>query len=703
MSTSTNDSDNPQPKMLDDIVDQAKKRFTRCETWESNARKLMLEDIKFANADTDNGWQWPNKIKINRDIDERPVLTINKTRQHNLQIINDAKQNKPSVKIRPVGGGATYEASQVFEGIIRHIEYISNAQSAYDTATKFQVEGGLGFLRVVTDYANDESFDQEIFIRRIRDPFTVYLDPDAQEADKSDARFGFVFDDMPKDDFKLAYPDYLDLVGDAALGNGDGWIDQDHIRVCEYYRTIEKKDKLLAITDPTTGQVHVIKHSDIPQELRSQAIDDPATKVRNLTLNEIEWYLIAGNEIIDKKKWPGKYIPIIAVIGEEVIVNGEMDRKGHTRALKDPQRIYNYWSSSSVEFVALQGKSPYIAPARAIEGLETYWRTANTSNTSILPYNDIDDEGMPIQMPQRAQPPQIANAYVEGMKIAREEMMEVSGQYQSQFGAPGNEKSGKAINERQRQGDNATYHFIDNLAVSIRYLGKILLDLIPKIYDTKRVLRILAEDGEESQVQLDPKAQAAHQQQAKMHGNAAMAIFNPNVGKYDVMSDVGPAYATKRQEAFNAMTQIVTQAPQLVNVIGDLLFKNADFPGADKIAERLERMVPPQAKGEGPNPEVTQLQQQLQHMTGLLNSMTNQLAEHKLKLTGKDQLRDVEIYDAYTKRLSALEKVVTSPKEYARMLHELALQEHSSNLNAASASVDQQLQEDTEQPNAPPQ
>jgi hypothetical protein len=360
-----------------------------------------------------------------------------------------------------------------------------------------------------------------------------------------------------------------------------------------------------------------------------------------------------------------------------------------------------------VEFVALQGKSPYIAPARAIEGLETYWRDANRTNNSILPYNDIDDEGNPIEKPERSMPPQIANAYVEGMKIAREEMMEVSGQYQSQFGAPGNEKSGKAINERQRQGDNATYHFIDNLAVAIRYLGKILLDLIPKVYDTKRVLRILAEDGDESEVQLDPQAAKSHIQGQKMAGQAAMAIFNPNVGKYDVMSDVGPAYATKRQEAFNAMTQIVTQAPDMVHLIGDLLFKNADFPGADKIAERLKRMVPPQALGEGIPPAQQKMQTELTHLQGMVKTLTDQLAHEKIKATGKDQLRDVEIYDAITKRLSVLEKHMVTPRLQAEMLKDFALQEHQSNLTAATQSVDEGIADEETQPeptgqNGPP-
>lgn len=676
----------------DRILAEAQRRFNQCETWESKARKHFLEDIKFANADADNGYQWPNDIRRNRDIDERPCLTINKTRQHNLQIINDAKQNKPRAAVRPVGNGATYDAAQVYEGIFRHIEYISNASVAYDTATSFQVQGGIGYWRVVTDYLGNDNFDQEIFLRRIKDPLTVYLDPDINELDGSDARFGFIFDDMPLDEFHAAYPEYKDIGGQTTLGSSEGWINSEHIRVAEYYRRTENVDQLISFKDPRTGEQALLRRGDIPDEIIDSVIDAPGSKVRAIKTWKVEWFLIIGDKIAEHRDWAGMYVPIVRVIGEETIINGELDRKGHTRALRDPQRIYNYWASSAVEHVALQSKTPYIAAAEAIENLETYWETANNVNHSVLPYNAFNDDGMPIQRPERQEPPSMAAAYIQGMQIAQNEMQMVSGQYEASFGMKSNEQSGVAIQERQRKGENANYHFIDNLAVAIRFTGKILIDLIPKIYDTPRILRIIGEDGEESHIQLDPNAPQAYQEhQSKVEGEVA-AIFNPKVGRYDVEADIGPAYATRRQEAFNAISQIMAQAPETMNLIGDLLFRAADFPMAGEIAERMERMVPPQAKGEGVPPAVAELQNQLKHMQGMLADMTQQLGEERLRLKAKDAQKDVDVYDAITKRMGILIKEQVNPKDIAMMLHDLMKEEHRASLTPVDNELDEELE-----------
>lgn len=680
----------------DKIIAEAQRRFKQCEEWESRARKLFLEDIKFANADSDNGYQWPNEIRRNRDVDERPCLTINKTRQHNLQIINDAKQNKPRAAVRPVGNGATYEASQVFEGIFRHIEYTSNATVAYDTATSFQVQGGIGYWRVVTDYLGNDNFDQEIFIRRIKDPLTVYLDPDINEVDGSDARYGFIFDDMPLDEFRATYPEYRDMGGDTALGNAEGWIDKNHIRVAEYYRRTENKDQLISFTDPRTGRAALLRRGDIPDNIINGIIDHPSTRSREIKTWKVEWFLIIGDEIAERRDWAGEYIPIVRIIGEETIINGELDRKGHTRCLRDPQRIYNYWASSAVEHVALQSKTPYVADARAIENLEQYWETANTVNHSVLPFNGVDDDGNPIPAPARQEPPQMAMAYVQGMQIAQQEMAMVSGQYEANMGQKSNEQTGIAIQERQRKGENANYHYIDNLAIGIRFTGKILVDLIPKIYDTPRILRIIGEDGEESHVQIDPQAQAAYQQHQQKINDTVQGIFNPNVGRYDVEADIGPAYQTRRQEAFNAISQIMSQAPETMNIIGDLLFKAADFPMAGEIAERMERMVPPQAKGEGVPPAVMELQNQLKHMQGLLADMAQELGEERLRLKAKDQQKDIDVYEAITKRMGILIKEQINPKDISMMLHDLMMEEHKAKLTQVTEASRIGLEQDAD-------
>jgi hypothetical protein len=679
------------------IIEEANDRFRRCDDWESTFRSRYKEDIKFYNGDPDNGYQWPIDVRKNRDVEKRPILTINKTRQYCLNITNDAKQNKASIKVRPVGDTATYEGSEIMEGIIRHIEYISNAEIAYDKANETQVQGGIGYWRVVTDYVDDKSFDQEIFIRRIKDPLTVYLDPDINEVDGSDARFAFVYDDVPRDKFDKEYPSLKDKVGKLDGIDSNDWISKDHVRVAEYYRRVEKYSEILAVTDPDTGEVNVFNSDDLPPEIYKGLAQAENVKKRPVTQYSVEWFKLAADQIIERAVWPGSTIPIVRVIGEESVIEGKLDRKGHVRALKDPQRIYNYWSSSGVEFVALQSKSPFMAPAAAIEGYTDYWGSANTENHSVLPWNHVDDSGNPIPAPIRAQPPVMAAAYIQGMNVAKEEMMMASGQYQADLGEPGNEKSGVAINARQRQGDNATYHFIENMAIAIRYTGKILIELIPKIYDTRRVLKIMGEDGIESQVIIDPNARAEFMAEQESENGKIKIIFNPTFAKYSVVSDVGPAYATRRQEAFNAFTQIMAQQPDLMKVAGDLMFRAADFPMADELAERLKRMVPPAVLGKGLSPEVQQLMQENQQLHTTIQTLmqqyagergSQQAAQHKSETDAfnaatrrvtEEQQKEIDVYKAETERLKAL-MAGFDPNQIASLTAQLVLQSMQTSL-----------------------
>jgi hypothetical protein len=316
--------------------------------------------------------------------------------------------------------------------------------------------------------------------------------------------------------------------------------------------------------------------------------------------------------------------------------------------------MYNYWTSEATAQVAFQTQSPYIAAAEAIEGRQSEWASANVKTAAVLTYNGLDEEGNTIARPSREQPPVMASAYVQGMQICENQLMMASGQYQSQFGQNENATSGKAINERQRQGDNATYHFIDNLAVAIRFTGKIFIDLIPKVYDTPRVIRILAKDGTESQIQIKPDAKDAYQAQEQpaeesndKNRQAIAAIFNPTVGQYEVESDIGPGYATRRQEGFNAMTQIAAQNPEFMKIGGDLLWRSADFPMADELAERWERTIPPAITGKASPPEVDQAKAQIQQLQDAIVNLQKQL-------TDKDAEINIRGYEATSKRITAL-------------------------------------------------
>lgn len=612
----------------DEIILEAKRRFKACEEWEAQARVNFEYDYKFANADSINMYQWDSWVVGDRIANDRPCLTINKTKQHNLQIVNDGKQNKPGVNIRPVGDTASFEAAQIFQEVVRHIEYISNAETVYDNASEFQVDAGIGYWRIITDYMSDRSFDQEIYIKRVKDPRSVYLDPDINEIDGSDANFGLVFSDEAKDLYEAKHPKFKDVGGSAVFGNtADGWYTNDHVRVCEYFRKNNKEDKFVWFILPETGEEIESFWSELPKEGQdifndikwresNLPISEQTYRERPVVRGEIEWYKIAGNIIIDRKPWLGKYIPIVRIIGRETVIDGVMDRVGHTRALLDPQRIYNVNSSANVEYGALQTKSPITASADAVEGYEEYYRTANTTNHAWMPFNEYDEDGNKLSHPQRMAAPQASPAYVKQMEIAQNEMMMVSGQYQAQMGENENAKSGVAINARQRQGDRATYHFIDGQAIGIRYTGKILIDLIPKIYDKKRIMRIEAKDGTVINLTIDPKAQEAYKKvlpdQEASQSNEQMieVIFNPNVGIYTVQSDTGPSFATRRQEAFNALTQIAAANKDFMGIAGDILWKVADFPEAQLLAQRYRRIIPPNVLGDAPNPQMTEAMEQ---------------------------------------------------------------------------------------------
>jgi hypothetical protein len=654
------------------LVIEAHARFDQCEDFEGDFRKLFTDDLKFVSADSDNGYQWPDAMRLQRQSNAKPCLTINKTRQHALMVINEAKENRPSVKVNAVGGDASYESAQVYEGVIRHIEYQSNATDAYDTALDFQVKTGIGYWRVVTEYAGDDSFDQELFIRRIRNPLSVYLDPDIKEMDGSDAKFGFIFDDMRREDFDRKYPTFKDQVATSVFGQSSNWCTKDTVRVAEYYYVDYEKDTLIALPMPqqnpdgTVGEVlEMIALSALREsmpDLAKVAMKDKTIQKRPIQRQKVLWCLIAGDQIIDRSEWVGSTIPIVRVVGEECMIDGKLDRKGHVRNLKDPQRMYNYWSSSATEHVALQTKTPYVAGARSIEGFEPYWENANTENSAYLPYNDVDDQGNPLLPPQRAEAPVMSQAYMSGMQVAAEEMKMVSGQNDALMGAPSNEISGIAIGKRSKQGVQSTMQYRDNQAKAIRYTGKILIEAIPRVYDTPRTIRILAEDGSDDTVQIDPTQEQPMVESKKQDGTDGVnRAFNPAMGKYEVIADTGPNYSSKREEAFDAMTSIAMADPTFLQKAGDLYFKAGDFAMADELSERYKNSIPAEIRGEAPPPEQQMLQeqldqagQQIQQLQAQLAAAMQTAADFDKKAENKDKETEINAFKATTDRLKAL-------------------------------------------------
>jgi hypothetical protein len=698
------EDDDPSLRGDKRIIHRAKQRFIRCKTWYEEAYGRSLEDTKFANADDRNHWQWPDRIYADRDVQRKPCLTINKTKVHNRMIANESMEHKASIRVRPTGGDATVDAAEGYQALINRIEYISTATAVYRGQIVKQIDGGLGYFYLQTDYVDDKSFNQDIYIRGSVDPRSVYIDPEAtKEGDGSNAEFGFIFEIIARDKFNKEYPRFKDKIGAPSNGYGTQstlgfdklWMDEKHVLLAMYYERESKNDELIAFRQEDGSMFHGHR-SELEKQAGPELVEAVIAQIdngdldgqyRDVITQSVKWYRIAGDWILKRGDWAGRYIPIIPLYGEKTIIEGKLDLKGHTRAMVSPQQMLNYNASGQVQFGALQSRTPYIGPMKAFEANEEQWATANVQDYAYLGYTDFvkeeGEEGREVQMPKRQDPPQSAPVFAQGMADAERQLMMVSGQWQAQLGEQDQQSaaSGKAIAERQRQGDTATYHFIEHQYDAYRYLGKQLIDLIPKIYDTARILHVEAPDGTRQVIRIDPDMQEAVKKLKEEADAAEEIVMNPAVGEYEVISDPGPNYATQRQQAWDAIAMIIQQSKELVAVIGDLLFKNGDFPGALEIQERLKKEIQatkPYLFADGADPQSQAAQQQIQKLVGMNSELLQKLAEMKLSLKGKQELRDVEAYNADTKRLEAQIKFLTTamltPAQRAEMEHDIEMQ-----------------------------
>lgn len=694
------DDDGKPATSDEDIVKEAFDRHQATQEHQGVQDEWSREDIKFANADSRNAWAWPKAIYDTRTSDDSnlPCLTLPVTRVHNDIIINSISKNGFGAKVRPVGGKASYKSAQVMQSLIDRVQKISRGSAQRRKVCEDVVDGGIGYLLVETAYVSNRSRDQDIYLRAAQDPTGVALDPWIRQVDGLDANFGFVSDRMPRKEFDRKYPKWKDKVGVTTFVADMGkWIDDKSIMVVKYYRKSQKPDTYVWYKKEDGSEVEMLASEikkESGEEIYKALMDDIKEGrieggTRAVHDDQVEWFLIAGDTIIERGEWAGKYVPILRAVGRERIIDNTLDRKGHTRLMIDPNRMLNYNASMAVQSVALQTKTQWTAPARAIEGQEQ-WKTSNVDNFAVLTYNDLDDEApegsQKIDRPQRVEPPQPSPAYEQGMQTAERQMMMVSGQWQSETGQQSNNmipESGKAIGERKEQGDTATYHFSEHMSDLDRATGIVLLDLFPKIYDTERVLRIEGDDGERSWIRIDPKQDeiVRELQQEKDDEEAAKLAFNPKLGEYECISDPGPSLATQRQEAWNAASLLVQANKEIAASCMDLMIKYGDFKGADELAERLKKEIKatkPYLFDDAAEPQLLALQEQNKKLVALNAELMTKLADERLKLRGRDEKRDIDALNAETNRMKviieALMEHVLTPEQKVKMEHELELQ-----------------------------
>lgn len=570
------DSEEEKAEEKVDPLHECRERYKLAEEYWSDDRKNALDDIKFR-----AGEQWPTDVAAQRAKDKRPCLTVDKLNQYIRQIVNDGRQNRPAIKVSPVDGGADIATAEIYAGIVKHIESRSNADAAYDTALDSAATGGFGFFTIGTEYVGDKTFDQEIKIKRVRNPMSIIIDPASVEADGSDMKFAFVMEDFDKDVFEAKYPGKIPEDWESN-DEYSAWYGE-RVKVARYWYVTEEDRTLYLMADNT-----VISRARY-EELKDAGIeiDSLVKQTRNIPVRKVFHALVSGKEYLEEPvEWLGKYIPVCIVWGNEIDIEGKVTHSGIVRPAKDAQRLYNYSRSAFAERVALTPKAPWLAAEGQVEDYEDEWKTANTLPHSVLRYKPTALNGQPVPPPSRINPSDVPMGFQQDMQISEHDIQGAIGMYAASLGAPSNERSGKAIMARQREGDTGTFHYHDNLNRAIRHAGRIIVDLIPKVYDSTRVVRIMGYDGTTSEAQINPTIPTASQKQG------LQMMYNLGVGTYDVTITSGPSYNTLRQEATESMVTMIQAHPELMNVIGDLMVKNMDWPGAEEISKRLHMILP---------------------------------------------------------------------------------------------------------------
>ena len=633
------------------IFEQLKLHFTQCCDATSEVRTAALDDIRFANGD-----QWSADLIKERK--GRPCLTINKVDQSIKHICNEHRQNRASIRYRPFDSGADVNKSEIVNGLVRHITSNSNTTYAIDMAFDYMVSGGFGFFRVITDYIDPESFDQEILIKPVKNPLSVYFPLHLiNEPDYSDAPYAFIRGKISKKEFEQTYPKIaIDSFSTSGEGDREAWVTEDSVYVVEYFVKEEKTKTIYLVTDGINKQtVDAAPGVDSGWTVLNQ---------REAITTKIMWYKACGGGLLDSREWPGKYIPIIPMVGKEINIDGKIYVLSLTRNAKDAQRMSNYWKSLETEMIALQPKVPYIGAKGQFEGNEN-WKTANQKNYPYLEYEPISHGGQLCPPPQRTGNIGMDMGIVNAIREATDDIKATTGIFDASLGAKGNETSGVAINSRKRQGQTANYHFIDSAALATTYLGKILLDLIPKIFDTARIVRILGDDMQEKIAEITDG-------------------YFDDIGRYDVIVDIGPDYATKRTEIVESLSMLNQSNPMFAEMTGDYIANNLDIDGAKALGDRLKKFINIKYPGvidTGENgiseaevkeiiADLQKLQQTLQMKEMEAQQMQQIITQLQKQVEDKDGDRQVKMETAQIKAAADIDKakIMAEPMAVANTL-----------------------------------
>lgn len=652
-------SDETDDEDGDDFLSEVREKFERAAEREDENRKRGLADLEFARM----GKQWPEEVRRQRELDGRPCHTINKLPAFIRQVVNDARQNKPAIHVQPVDSGADPETAEIMSGLIRNIETTSDAEVAYDTAVEGAVSNSFGYIRVNTRYASDDTFDQDLVIERVANPFSVYGDPDSDAADSSDWNCAFEVEMMSKERFQTRWKgrDPVDWDADGYVGLPSPWFEGDQVMVAAYWHRAIVEKEIVALSNGT-----IVAKADFetnPDNFLGLTIVGQPRVVQSYKVTQ---YMLTGAEVLETIEWPGKYIPLIPVYGDEVNVEGKRHLFSLVHFGTDSQREYNYHRSAATELVALAPKAPFIGKAGTFDS-DANWSTANSVSH---PYLEYDGDTPPQRQPFTGVP----TGEMQLALQAADDIKATIGLHDASLGARSNETSGVAINARQREGDVSTFHFIDNQSRAIRHTGRVLIDLIPKVYSTKRVLRVIGQDQKPRTVQVSPDAEQANadaqaEAVARAHGQAATAppdqrqavfeaalqqemaqiarIYDVSAGKYDLTVKAGPSFSTQREAARGEIVEVIRSVPASAPILGPMYLRNSDWPGADEAADKIEAM---NGGGEGPDQAT---QQQMAAMQAQMQQIAQENAQLKQANAIKAEEVRIKVMEAETKDYEA--------------------------------------------------
>ncbi len=569
-----------------EFLSTAIERFEKLESRDGHNRRTAKSDLEFVYNVGDG--QWPANVRREREEENRPCLTSNVLRKHVAQVANRERDQRMAGNVRPVDSRGDIQTAQLISGIIRQIEHQSKASRIYTRAGEHAIAGSFGYWRITSEEIVD-SFDQELFIREIKNQFAVRLDPDRM--------YGFIREKVRKDDFEFNWPDAEEEdFSDGQSSEEDEWYDDEHVYVAEYFYKEREERTIVQARNKLLDEVNIF---ELGKKVDGREVTEEMLVSQGWVIEKrkqpkeykVKWAKITRNQVLEKGDWAGEEIPIVEVEGDWVNIDGKVYKRSLISDAKDDQRMYNYWLTNITEHVALAIKAPYMVTKQMIKGFEKFWKVAHKKLQPYLPFNPHGK-----LTPRREPPPQVPTGSAAMLQITKDNIQDSMGRSEASFGEKSNERTGVAIEKRASRSDFGSFHFEDNYRNAVLESTRMLVDLIQKVVDTDRVVRILGEDGpsdEQDGLAGKDKLIRVNYEMVDPESLEVVKVADLSVGKYDVVEDV-KIMSTRRQESLHTLERIAAGSPHLAMVLAPYIMELQDMPyGIGKrVKQDIKEVLP---------------------------------------------------------------------------------------------------------------